>query len=610
MSSLLEIIPVNYKEIDSETVPFALSARVLSPVVKIFRYKGRYTALLGGYVVKNNERIYAPCLTNEHNWIFDDNTIKPLPYDVTIEMEKSLRGLCPDELSYSQVLSVYGRGIDGFDLIIDGDIFEKANTSSLKMCLEEPIAGLTATLYPYQSSGVAWMADTLDAVGGLILADEMGLGKTIQILSLFLRSDLGRDCPALIVCPTTLIANWAREIETFSPSLTYMIHRGKNRTGYYKDLYGAHITITTYDTLVNDLSMLKGVDWKYFVCDEAQALKNPDSQRRVAASEIDSLYTIPVTGTPMENSLVDLWSLCDLAIPGVLGSRNQFTTNFPDNEDSAESLSYLVDPIILKRQVCDVANDLPERTDIDLPVEMDSYGKNEYENIRQEALDTYGVAGGLVAISQLSVYCAHPWLRVANQGFSGWEDSVEKISNPKAPFLTPKMELCVELLKEAYFNNKKVLVFSIYNRCGQLIQDACSDAGIRFKFWGSINGTTPQENRQQLVDDFSTYEGPAVLVLNPKAAGSGLNITAATIVIHYTQNWNPALEKQASARAHRRGQTFPVMIYRLYYSDTVEETMINRSKWKRILGNKAIPISSRDNEDLQNALSVTPEGKE
>ena len=163
----------------------------------------------------------------------------------------------------------------------------------------------------------------------------------------------------------------------------------------------------------------------------------------------------------------------------------------------------------------------------------------------------------------------------------------------------------VALLEEAFAAGRKVLLFAVFNRCGDLIREACRD--LREIYWSAINGSTAQEDRQRIVDEFTAHEGPGCLILNPKAAGTGLNITAATIVIHYTQVWNPALEAQASARAHRRGQTEPVYIYRLFYEDTVERVMIDRAEWRREMGNEAVPVSTRDEDDLRRALELKPE---
>lgn len=307
-----------------------------------------------------------------------------------------------------------------------------------------------------------------------------------------------------------------------------------------------------------------------------------------------------MTGTPVENTLVDLWSLSDFAIPGLLGSLSEFETLFPDDFESGKKLQLLTDPIILKRRVADVAGDLPERLDIDVPLELDGALIDHYEAVREATLARYPVAGALVATMRLQLVCAHPWLRETG----GESENAEIVTSDNLPLLTPKMERAVELLREAFSNGRKVIVFALFNRIGDLLIQACS--GIQDIHWGAINGSTPQPDRQAIVDSFSSHEGPACLVLNPKAAGAGLNITAATVVVHFTPVWNPALEAQASARAHRRGQTEPVTVYRLFYMDTVEEVMIDRSKWKGELANETVPVSTRDAEDLKRALEILP----
>jgi SNF2 family DNA or RNA helicase len=212
------------------------------------------------------------------------------------------------------------------------------------------------------------------------------------------------------------------------------------------------------------------------------------------------------------------------------------------------------------------------------------------------------VAGALVATLQLQLVCAHPWLR-CNDGEQEDFAVVERHS-PPGPLLTPKMEITVSLLREIFFNKQKVILFSIFNRVGDLIKEAMGD--IPSVHWDAINGSTEANARQKIIDDFSSHEGPGCLILNPKAAGAGLNITAATVVIHFTPVWNPALEAQASARSHRRGQTRPVTVYRLYYKDTVEEIMMGRAIWKSELANESIPVSMRDSDDILNALQIMP----
>jgi SNF2 family DNA or RNA helicase len=310
-----------------------------------------------------------------------------------------------------------------------------------------------------------------------------------------------------------------------------------------------------------------------------------------------------MTGTPVENTLVDLWSLTDFAIPGMLGNLRDFELEFPDTVEAGQALGRLTDPVILRRRVADVANDLPERIDIDLPLELDDRLIDHYNAVRAATMEKYPVAGALVATLQLQLVCAHPWLRKDNATDLDADDAAIERGNA-LPLITPKMDRTIALLREAFANKRKVIVFALFNRVGDLIREACRD--FPATFWGAINGSTPQEDRQTIIDDFSAHHGPACLILNPKAAGAGLNITAATVVIHYTPVWNPATEAQASARAHRRGQTEPVTVYRLFYKDTVEAVMIDRSSWKSALANETVPVSSRDADDLKRALEISP----
>lgn len=311
-----------------------------------------------------------------------------------------------------------------------------------------------------------------------------------------------------------------------------------------------------------------------------------------------------MTGTPVENCLLDLWSLTDFVIPGLLGTRQDFETDFPDDVESAKALSSITDPVILKRRVADVAGDLPERLDIDIPLELGDQLGEHYIAVRKEILANYPTAGALVATLQLQLICAHPWLRIKKITADTDGDDAELLRGDAYPLITPKMERTLELLREAFFNGEKVIVFALFNRVGDLLKEAFQ--GFPTAFWGAINGTTPQEERQPIIDSFTEHNGPGCLILNPKAAGAGLNITAATVVIHFTPVWNPALEAQASARAHRRGQTRPVTVYRLFYKDTVEEVMIDRSLWKSELANESVPVSSRDIDDLKRALEISP----
>ena len=583
----------------------SLSSRgILEPALLIKATAEGNCARLAAKVMSGGIPVYIEAPSLRHNWVLDGNRIKPLPRDMASVVAELMTGIDPSQLTLPDILRLRKDVTEHLLLDIDPAVFETANDESKKHLENINVPGLNATLYPYQAQGVSWMRETLSKTGGVILADEMGLGKTMQIISLFLLDPPGEGSPALIVCPTTLIANWCQELEKFGPSLNVMIHRGPYRTGLYWELMREQIVITTYETLVNDLSVFAGVGWSFVVCDEAQAIRNPQAQRREAAARLQRKYTIPVTGTPVETSLLDLWSLCDFAIPGLLGSSSEFTERYPETEESAERLAEITNPMILKRQVKGVKDDLPKRTDVNFPLELGDLA-SDYERIRQETLAAYPQAGGLVATGQLSIFCAHPWLRSDDFNNEGWEDRVALHEQPDRDLETPKIEVTIRLLREAFHNNRKVLIFANYNKCGDLIRRALGSS--QACYWAAINGSTPQEDRQPIVDAFTEYNGPGALILNPRAAGSGLNITAATIVIHFTQYWNPALEAQASARAHRIGQSEPVTIYHLYYKDTVEEVMCERSENRRMLAETAVPVTGeKEKTDLAKALNISP----
>jgi len=596
-------LPEGFQELRAR-VPegFTLSERVIEPVLLVERAEGKILARLAGSRIARGVPVTIAALTDRHDWVADGPIIRPLPRDAGQVFRKRLGSANPDDLHYSDAVRLIREDSPELHTVPAPSFLEDGRHAAEHMAPELKVAGLNAILFPYQARGVRWMWETVSMTGGLILADEMGLGKTIQIIALLLMELPDRESPALIVCPTSLIANWEREFTRFAPGVQLLLHRGPNRTGIYRGLQKANVVIATYDTVVNDISIFSAFEWSWVICDEAQAIKNPDSHRRQVIASLPRRRTIPMTGTPVENSLADLWSLADVAIPGLLGSRDDFEQEYGDTVEAAQALRPVTDPVILKRRVADVAGDLPERIDIDVPLDLEDGLVDAYARVRKETMDRYPVAGALVATLQLQLFCAHPWLcRVRD---TEEPDDAALTRTSTIPLITQKLERARDLLLEAFSTGKKVIVFALFNRIGELLREAI---GLRdHLFWDAINGSTDQALRQQIVDQFAVHVGPACLVLNPKAAGAGLNITAATVVIHFTPVWNPALEAQASARAHRRGQTEPVTVYRLFYRDTVEEVMIERSVWKNTLANESIPIASRDATDIRRALEIHP----
>lgn len=596
-------LPVAFRHLSALSLPdFTLSDEVIDCEIRIDRVDGRILAETVGIRALRGQRRIFPTLTPRHSWVVDGSVLRPISKDVPEIFVDMLDGDDPADLPYGKAISLLSSG--GPLPVFATERFRQAGKDAADSLPEEiDIPALNATLFPYQARGIRWMHQTATSSGGLILADQMGLGKTVQVIGLLLLDPPGTTSPALVICPTSLIANWVREIAKFAPSLLALVHRGPYRTGVFRGLQKANVVVTTYDTMVNDIAIFSAFEWSWVICDEAQAIKNPDSNRRQQVGTIPRRKTIPMTGTPVENSLLDLWSLVDFAVPGLLGARGQFESAYPDTVEAAKALNAITDPIILRRRVADVAGDLPERIDIDLPIELDEILAQQYCRVREEAMARYPVAGALVATLQLQLFCAHPWLRArVSSDEDGENAEVER--EDLTPLVTPKIEILIGILHETFESDQKVIVFALFNRLGDLFREACAPSSR--VFWDAINGSTPQSDRQGIIDRFSAHEGPGCLVLNPKAAGAGLNITAATVVIHYTPVWNPALEDQASARAHRRGQTLPVTVYRLFYEDTVERVMLDRSQWKQELGNEITPMSTRDVDDLKRALSIEP----
>ncbi len=456
------------------------------------------------------------------------------------------------------------------------------------------LPGLTASLYPYQEQGYKWLRFMTDEGCGCILADEMGLGKTLQVITLIVSRLNEVKTPALIIAPVSLLENWRREFEKFAGGVRVLIHRGPDRTGFYKTFFDYNVVITSYGTANSDLSVLDMVEWNLLVLDEAQNIKNPDALRTKTVKQINRKVALAVTGTPFENHMTDLWSLMDFIIPGALGTLSQFSSEFPDDLYGASRIEPVLTPLMIRRRVSEVAQDLPERIDIPQAIEFTDKEAQLYEEERQDILNEYGSKAQLTMLVKLRMFCTHPSLL---------EDSLP--SDPCTDS-TKYQRLC-EILEEICDLHEKVILFTSYNKMFSILQ---YDIPKRFNIPVlSINGSTPVDERQSIIDRFSDISGTALLVLNPNAAGLGLNITAANRVIHYNLEWNPALEDQASARAYRRGQEKTVFIYRLFYKDTVEEIINERIEKKRVMSDTAVIGTNgedTDAEDIMRALMISP----
>ena len=461
---------------------------------------------------------------------------------------------------------------------------------------EDP-EGITAQLYPYQLDGWRWLRFIMRENLGGLLADEMGLGKTLQLISA-LRDPGGNlgEGGALVIAPGSLLENWIREIGKFCPSFRTLKHHGSMRTGRPSDLTGFDVVISSYDTAVRDLSLLKMIKWNVVILDEAQNIRNPDALRSMSVKQIHRNVGLAVTGTPVENRLRDLWSIFDFVVPGYLGDLNKFEERFGEDTNAAAELEPLVSPLILRRLISEVATDLPERIDIPEILELSEREAYAYDGLRQKIVDQYGTnAASLVSLTKLRQFCTHPKILGNECNF--------------AAINFTKFERLKGLLEEIFSSGEKALVFTSYTQMADLITTM---AATELNAWSAtLDGRREISERQPLIDQFTAYRGPATLVLNPRAGGSGLNITAANHVIHYNPEWNPALEDQASARAHRRGQDQPVTIRRLIYNQTVEEAIDQRLQRKRKIAQTAIigvEGAEQDFADILAALEFSPSG--
>ncbi len=458
--------------------------------------------------------------------------------------------------------------------------------------------GVDAHLYSYQLLGWRWLKFLLSEGSGGLLADEMGLGKTLQIIAALSDAGSGPLRPSLIVAPGSLLENWRREMSRFAPHLKVLKHHGPFRTGRPADLSEYDVVVTSYDVTVGDNSLLNMVRWKAVVLDEAQFIRNPAAQRTKSVKRLKRDAGLAVTGTPIENRLLDVWSIMDFVFPGYLGDAKSFEKQFLNNTDGAARLEPLISPLMLRRRIAEVAQDLPPRIDIPQLLELDESEAAAYDAERERIYVEYGSAATLVALTSLRRFCAHPNLMVGGLDASD-------------PMAFSKFRRLDEIIEEIFERGEKVLIFTSFIAMADMI---ARHVEKRFgAFAGVIDGRLPIEERQPMIDRFGAVRGSAALVLNPKAGGTGLNIVAANHVIHYNPEWNPALEDQASARAHRRGQELPVTVHRLLMADTVEDVVNDRLTRKRTLSSAAIVgIEGKDEDygDIVAALSRSPSKQE
>jgi superfamily II DNA or RNA helicase len=454
-----------------------------------------------------------------------------------------------------------------------------------RLPLVAPPPDLQATLRPYQQVGLNWLS-FLRSVGlGGILADDMGLGKTIQAIAAL-------QAPALVVCPTSVLPNWAAELARFRPALSVSVYHGPNRRLDER----ADVTLTTYAILRLDRETLARRPWATAIVDEAQAIKNPDSQAARAAFALTADFRVAMTGTPVENRLDELWSLMHFANPGLLGGRGEFEAELARPvadgvPGAAQALRRRIRPFVLRRRKVEVAPELPPRTEATMTITLDERERGIYDAVRaatqSELVAALSAAGGkldvlraLEALLRLRQAACHPGLLPGQHAAT-----------------SSKLTALLEALETVAEDGHQALVFSQWTSLLDRIEPLLEQTGIAFV---RLDGST--RDRARVVDTFQAEGGPPVMLVSLKAGGSGLNLTAADHVFLCDPWWNPAVEDQAADRAHRIGQQRPVLIYRLVAKDTVEERILELQARKRAVGDAALgdaaAAASLTREDL------------
>lgn len=451
-------------------------------------------------------------------------------------------------------------------------------------------ADLQAQLRHYQKEGINWLCFLRDSGMGALLADDMGLGKTLQALSAIQKK-------TLIICPTSVLQSWAEQIEKFRPSLRYSIYHGSERKENVLNSQ-SEVILTSYGILRLDIEKLNSSTWDTIILDEAQTIKNPQSQIAQAAHRLRGSFKIALSGTPVENRLEDLWSQFQFINPGLLGDSDEFKTDFIEpisrgDRSASDRLKKKIRPFLLRRLKKEVAPELPPRTEIILHCELSSSERDLYDAIlasTQKEVITQLETGGsifaaLEALLRLRQACCHPLL-VPGEAQRGTQTS-------------SKLDLLVESLEESISLGHRALVFSQWTSLLDLVETA-----LKPNFRTSrLDGAT--RNRAEVIAEFQRPDGPEVMLLSLKAGGVGITLTAADHIYILDPWWNPAAENQAADRAHRIGQENPVLIHRLVARNTVEDRILALQKKKQELaaailgeGSGALSLTRDDLLDL------------
>jgi SNF2 family DNA or RNA helicase len=475
-------------------------------------------------------------------------------------------------------------------------------------------------LRPYQAKGVGWLS-FLDTWGlGACLADDMGLGKTIQLIGflLNLKQQNLLEKPTLLVCPTSVINNWEREVKKFAPKLKALIHHGNQREqgkAFAKTVKDRQLVITSYSLVHRDQKTLSGINWQGIVLDEAQNIKNPVAKQSQAVREIPAGFRIALTGTPVENRLTELWSILDFLNPGFLGNRNFFQKRFAvpiekyGDRESLSILRSLTQPFILRRLKTDknIIQDLPEKQEMNVFCGLSAEQAELYQQLVDNSLEEIEDADGikrrgliLTLLLRLKQLCNHPELLDKNQ------DQKTLVKTEQFGDRSGKLLRLEEMLEEIVDEGDRSLIFTQFSEWGKMLQPYLSEKlkeEVMFLY-----GATSREARQEMVDRFQNEpNGPKIFILSLKAGGTGLNLTRANHVFHVDRWWNPAVENQATDRAFRIGQQRNVQVHKFVCTGTLEERINDIIESKKELAEQTVGageqwLTDLDTGSLRNLL--------
>ncbi len=498
------------------------------------------------------------------------------------------------ELSEVEALSVALAGrydtaeLGAVEVVADGPLRELVDRLRGADRDQQPyLNDVQATLRDYQLRGVAWLQSMSGLGFGALLADDMGLGKTLQTIALLAGRDAGR--PHLVVCPTSVVGNWERELGRFAPYLPVIRHHGPDRPTAVEDFKPGAVAITSYGLLRRDAALLHDVAWDVVVLDEAQQIKNHAAQAAKAAKALTATVRVALTGTPVENRLSELWSIVDFTNPGLLGPFTRFTDRYAvpierwRDSDAAATLRRIVAPFMLRRVKTDpaVAADLPPKIEAIVPCTLTREQATLYQATVKTLLDEQGLGEGIARqgrvlklLTALKQICNHPAQYLGEPG------PLRRRSG--------KLTRTTEMLAEVVAADQCALIFTQYREMGELLARHLSQA-LRLPMVPFLHGGVPAKTRDAMVETFQTDDvAPPLLIVSLKAGGTGLNLTRATHVLHYDRWWNPAVEDQATDRAYRIGQTRTVNVHKLVTAGTLEDRIAAMLEEKRALADAVV----------------------